>query len=132
MERVGCLGGCALAQGCVGGFSYPSSAAGCLGWRRGLTAHASSGAVRQWGKGFSSSTDGDGPSQSRAFPMSLTVAYTRASIHRGVPSAASSARVWTRSWKIVWGPRFALFCPCRVGALGSGACSPCVGAHHFY
>ena len=58
-----------------------------------LAAHATSGMVRHWGKGFSSSTDGDGPSHARGFPMALTVAYTRASIYQGVPSSALSTRV---------------------------------------
>ena len=56
-----------------------------------LTPHAACGGVRLWGKGFSSSTDGDGPS--RQFPMQLTVSYTRASIYTGLPSDATAAAV---------------------------------------
>ena len=59
-----------------------------------LTPHASAGSVRLWGKGFSSSTDGDGP---RRVPLrhELTVSYSRASIYAGLPDAASAARVDT-------------------------------------
>ena len=50
-----------------------------------LTPHPSSGCVRHWGKGFSSSTDGDGPGRHR-LPLSSTVPYTRASIYSDLPS----------------------------------------------
>ena len=59
-----------------------------------LSPHASAGSVRQWGKGFSSSTDGDGP---RRTPLrhELTVTYPRASIYVGLPDAGTALRVDT-------------------------------------
>ena len=51
-----------------------------------LQRHASGGKVRRlWGKGFSSSTDGDGPPRA-GFPFALTVSYSRVSIYDGLPS----------------------------------------------
>jgi len=50
-----------------------------------LVAHSTCGHIRHWGKGFSSSTDGDGPARGGVlFP--LTVSYSRASIYTGLPS----------------------------------------------
>jgi hypothetical protein len=57
-----------------------------------LQSHPYSGTVRLWGKEFSSSTDGDGPTRS-GFPFSLTVSYARASIYTGLPSEAVAAQV---------------------------------------
>jgi hypothetical protein len=57
-----------------------------------LKPHPSCGTIRLWGKGFSSSTDGDGPSRS-GFPFSLTVSFARASIYTGLPSDAVARQV---------------------------------------
>ena len=58
-----------------------------------LRLHASGGKVRRlWGKGFSSSTDGDGPARA-GFPFSLTVSYSRATIYDGLPSQEVASAV---------------------------------------
>ena len=58
-----------------------------------LQAHATCGRIRLWGKGFSSSTDGDGPPGQNHLPLALTVSYTRASVFSGLPSSAAGAQV---------------------------------------
>ena len=51
-----------------------------------LTAHPACGCIRHWGKGFSCSTDGDGPASQARLPSSMSVQYPRASIYSHLPA----------------------------------------------
>ena len=58
-----------------------------------LRPHRHSGRVRHWGKGFSSSTDGDGPSRGGPSAQVLSVSYSRTSIYVGLPDERTASAV---------------------------------------